>query len=120
MFTSKLLPFITSLQSRKLSDEDLTEDLSYLGDELKKRLEGMGSWEEYVNELESGHLVWSPAHESEEFWKENARKLSSEEGGKGVKRLVEVLKGSRDGLALAVAAHDLGQFVKFGGDRAKQ
>jgi V-type H+-transporting ATPase subunit H len=120
MFTSKLLPFVTSLQSRKFADEDLAEDLVYLSDELKKRLEGMGSWEEYVNELESGHLVWSPAHESEDFWKENGRKVGSDEGGKGVKRLVELLKANRDGVVLAVAAHDLGQFVKYGGDKAKQ
>ena len=35
------------------------------------------------------------------------------------RRLVELLKSSRDPLVLAVAAHDLGQFIKFGGDKAK-
>lgn len=41
MFTSKLLPFITSLQSRKWSDEEIVEDLDYLQDELKTRLDGL-------------------------------------------------------------------------------
>jgi V-type H+-transporting ATPase subunit H len=119
MFTTKLLPFITSLQSRKFSDEDIVDDLNYVAGELTSRLEGMGSWEEYANELESGHLVWSPAHESEEFWKDNGRKLGVEEGGKGVKRLVELL-GGNDGVVLAVAIHDLGMYVRYGGDKAKQ
>ena len=41
MFTTKLLPFVTSLQSRKWSDEEITEDLDYLKDELTNRLEGL-------------------------------------------------------------------------------
>ena len=35
------------------------------------------------------------------------------------RRLVELLS-SDDALILAISAHDLGQFVKHGGDRAKQ
>jgi V-type H+-transporting ATPase subunit H len=38
------------------------------------------TWDEYESELETGHLKWSPAHESEEFWKENAVKLSERDG----------------------------------------
>lgn len=41
MFTTKLLPFVTSLQSRKWSDEEIVEDVDYLKDELSNRLEGL-------------------------------------------------------------------------------
>lgn len=41
MFTTKLLPFVTSLQSRKWSDEEIVEDVDYLKDELTNRLEGL-------------------------------------------------------------------------------
>lgn len=85
MFTSKLLPFVISLQSRKWSDEEVTDDLDYLNGELTSRLEGLTTYDEYVSELESGHLVWSPAHESEEFWKENGQRIGQESSGKAVK-----------------------------------
>ncbi|CAD6581082.1 MAG: H(+)-transporting V1 sector ATPase subunit H [Tremellales sp. Tagirdzhanova-0007] len=120
MFTSKLLPFVLSLQSRKWSDDEVMEDLAYLKDELTKRLEGLSTYDEYVSELDSGHLVWSPVHESEDFWKENGIRIGQESGGKAVKRLVDLLKTAKGSVVLAVAAHDLGQYIKFGGDKAKQ
>jgi len=85
MLTSKLLPFVLSLQSRKWSDEEITDDLDYLKTELSTRLENLTTYDEYVSEVESGHLVWSPAHESEEFWKENGMRIGQESSGKAVK-----------------------------------
>ncbi|WWD20731.1 hypothetical protein CI109_105207 [Kwoniella shandongensis] len=120
MFMAKLLPFIISLQSRKWSDEEIVEDLDYLKQELKTRLDGLSTFDEYVSEIESGHLVWSPAHETEDFWKENGIKIGQESNGKVIKRLIELLKTSKDPLVVAVATHDIGQFVKWGGDKAKQ
>jgi V-type H+-transporting ATPase subunit H len=29
--------------------------------------------------LSSGHLSWTPVHESEDFWKENATKLNDKD-----------------------------------------
>lgn len=37
------------------------------------------TWEEYTAELSSGHLSWSPVHESEMFWKENATKFCDQD-----------------------------------------
>ncbi|KAL7422849.1 H(+)-transporting V1 sector ATPase subunit H [Cryptotrichosporon argae] len=120
MFMVKLLPFVVSLQDRKWSDEDVVEDLDFLRDELKARLDGLTTYDEYVSELESGHLVWSPAHDSEDFWKENGVRIGSEADGKVVRRLVELLKSNSSPTVLAVAAHDVGQFVKYGGDKSKK
>lgn len=36
------------------------------------------------------------------------------------RRLVELLKNSNDAGVLAIAAHDVGQYVRYGGDKAKQ
>lgn len=119
MFVVRLLPFIQSLSDRKWSDEDIVEDIGYLKEELSTRLEGLTTFDEYVSELETGHLVWSPAHESDDFWRLNASRIGNEDDGKLVKRLVELLKTSTDPLVLAVAANDVGKFVKHGGDRAK-
>ena len=120
MFTSKLLAFVNTLLSRKWSDEEVVEDLQYLKDELTTRLENLTTYDEYVSEIESGHLVWSPAHESKEFWVENGLRIGSEGSGKTVKRLVELLKTSRDPQVLAIAAHDLAMYIAHGGEKAKQ
>ena len=36
------------------------------------------------------------------------------------RRLVELLKTSKEPVVLAVAAHDVRQYIKYGGDKAKQ
>ncbi|KAK4688485.1 V-type H+-transporting ATPase subunit H, partial [Tremellales sp. Uapishka_1] len=120
MFVVKLLPFVTSLQTRKWSDDEVTEDLTYVKDELKARLDGLSTYDEYISELESGHLVWSPAHDSDEFWKENVAQIGQENDGKAVKRLINILSTSKDPLVLAVATNDIAQYVKYGGDKAKK
>jgi V-type H+-transporting ATPase subunit H len=84
-FTNHTLELCESLKARKWSDEDVTEDLDYLVGELKGRLEGLTTYDEYVSELESGKLVWSPTHESEDFWRECAGRVGGDEGGKGIK-----------------------------------
>ena len=80
----------------------------------------VSTFDEYVSELESGHLVWSPAHESDDFWRLNVGRIAQEADGKLVRRLIELLNTSRDPLVLAVACSDIGKFVKYGGDRAKK
>ena len=59
----------------------------------------------------SGHLSWTPVHESELFWKENVTKLNDKDHEQ-LQLLVRLLKESQDAVILAVAAHDIGQYVK--------
>lgn len=78
--------------------------------------------------MESGHLSWTPVHESEEFWKENAIRLNEkdyeqlkydslqipiEPSNVEHRKLIQLLKESSDPVVLAVASHDLGQYVKY-------
>ncbi|KAI5124066.1 hypothetical protein M0805_003893 [Coniferiporia weirii] len=111
MLVAQLLPFAKSLCGRKWTDEDIVEDIQFLRDELKANFDSLTTWEEYTAELSSGHLLWSPVHESDSFWQENADKLCDQDYAQ-FKLLVRLLNDSTDPTVLAVAAHDLGQFVK--------
>ncbi|KAF9808973.1 hypothetical protein IEO21_07662 [Rhodonia placenta] len=112
MLVVQLLPFAQNLCTRKWSDEDIMEDVQYLRDELKARFESLTTYDEYSSELVSGHLSWSPVHESELFWKENATKLNDNDYAQ-LKILIHLLNDSNDPVVLAVAAHDVGQYVKY-------
>jgi len=118
MLVAKLLPFLQNLAGRKFSDEDIKEDVLFLRDELKAQFESLTTYDEYTSELISGHLGWTPVHDSDEFWKENASRLN-EKDNEQLKSLVGLLQTSTDPLVLAVAAHDIGKYVKYC-DRGKK
>ncbi|KAJ7445794.1 ATPase V1 complex subunit H [Mycena galericulata] len=111
MLVAQLLPFARNLCSRKWSDEDIIEDVQFLRDELNTNFQSLTTYDEYSSELTSGHLSWTPVHESDDFWKENAIKLNDKDYEQ-LKVLIKLLKESTDPLVLAVAAHDVGQYVK--------
>jgi len=118
MLVAKLLPFVNNLSTRKWSDEDIVEDVQYLKDELTANFRSLTTYDEYASELQSGHLSWSPVHDSDDFWRENAIKLN-ERDYEQLKVLINLLNNARDPIVLAVAAHDLGQYVKHY-DRGKK
>jgi len=111
MLVAQLLPFAKNLCTRKWSDEDIIEDVQFLRDELNANFQSLTTYDEYSSELTSGHLSWTPVHESDDFWKENATKLNDKDYEQ-LKVLVKLLKESSDPVVLAVAAHDVGQYVK--------
>ncbi|KAI0736579.1 ATPase V1 complex subunit H [Fomitopsis betulina] len=111
MLVSQLLPFAKNLCTRKWSDEDILDDVQYIRDELNARFESLTTYDEYSSELISGHLSWTPVHDSELFWKENATKLNDKDYAQ-LKTLIKLLSESHDPIVLAVAAHDVGQYVK--------
>lgn len=95
MLVAQLLPFVKNLCTRKWQDEDVLEDVQFLKDELNTNFQSLTSvskhvsnfvligtcrtYDEYTSELTSGHLSWTPVHESEDFWKENAIKLNDKD-----------------------------------------
>jgi V-type H+-transporting ATPase subunit H len=132
MVVAKLLQFIKALSARKWTDQEIVEDLSFLQDELqasfdqltypfspcvplkihkKTAFNGFRTFDEYSSELESGHLSWTPPHHSDDFWRENAAKLT-EGNNKLLKVLAKLLATSKNPLVLAVGCHDIGQLVK--------
>ncbi|KAL0578250.1 H(+)-transporting V1 sector ATPase subunit H [Marasmius crinis-equi] len=111
MLVAQLLPFAKNLCTRKWGDEDIVEDVQFLRDELAANFQSLTTYDEYTSELASGHLSWTPVHESDDFWKENATKLNDKDYEQ-LKILIRLLKESPDANVLAVAAHDIGQYVK--------
>ncbi|PWN49897.1 ARM repeat-containing protein [Violaceomyces palustris] len=110
---AKALTLCQNLSTRKWSDEEIEEDIQLVKEKLAHKLEGMTSYDEYLSELSSGQLTFeNPAHELEDFWKENAAKLV-ENDGETLKKLVAILKESQDSVSLAVACSDIGKFVQF-------
>ena len=43
---------------------------------MEASLTDLSSYDEYLTEVRSGRLEWSPVHRSERFWRENADKLN--------------------------------------------
>ncbi|EIW60630.1 ATPase V1 complex subunit H [Trametes versicolor FP-101664 SS1] len=111
MLVAHLLPFAKNLAGRKWTDEDIVEDIQFLRDELAARFESLTTYDEYRSELTSGYLSWTPVHESDLFWKENATKLNDKDY-ELLKLLIRLLSESNDPTVLAVASHDIGQYVK--------
>ncbi|GJN94616.1 hypothetical protein Rhopal_007699-T1 [Rhodotorula paludigena] len=112
MLIAKVLPYVQTLQGRKFSDEEIKEDVDFLADELKKSFEGLTTYDEYKSELATGHLTWSPPHKNDDFWRDNAHKLTDKDREQ-LKVLVHLLVSSTEALTLAVAANDIAQFVKY-------
>lgn len=70
------------------------------------------TFDQYASEVRAGKLEWSPPHLSEQFWKANAGKLT-EDNQELIKILTTIISTSQDPKVLAIAAHDIGQYVKY-------
>ncbi|KAI7942241.1 hypothetical protein MJO28_012268, partial [Puccinia striiformis f. sp. tritici] len=112
LVAGNLLPLIQNFSSRKWSDDELKEDIEWLKEQLEEARQKMTTYDEYVTELESGLLRWSPPHTSEEFWLQNADKFN-EKDHQQLKKVIELLSNASDPVVLAVAANDLSQYVKY-------
>jgi len=111
MLVAHLLPFVKNLSARKFSDEDILEDVHFVKDQLTTNFQSLTTYDEYCSELTSGYLSWTPVHESEDFWKENAAKLN-DRNYELLRKLIKLLNESSDPVVLAVAVHDIGLYVK--------
>ncbi|KAK3330362.1 ARM repeat-containing protein [Apodospora peruviana] len=104
------LPLILqNLTSRQLTDPDLQEDLTKLRELLAEYTKTKTTFDEYVGEVNSGHLRWSPPHRNTVFWAENARKILEYENGEVVRKLAEIMKKpwDNDKAVLAIACNDI-------------
>ena len=65
MVQSKVLKQLELLEQRKFDDEDIVEDIEYLTEKLNASVQDLSSFDEYVTEIKSGRLEWSPVHRLE-------------------------------------------------------
>lgn len=93
------------------SDPELIDDVEYLIQVLQESVQDLSSFDEYATEVKCGRLEWSPVHNSEKFWRENAHRLN-ENNYELLKILISLLDTSKDPLVMSVAAHDLGEYVR--------
>lgn len=112
MVQCKVSKQLEILQGKKFADPDIVEDIEYLEERLNTSVQDMSSFDEYATEIKSGRLEWGPVHSSEKFWRENADKLN-EKNYELLKILVRLLETSKDPLVLSVAAHDVGEYVRY-------
>merc|ERR1712156_800784 len=114
MVQCKVLKQLEFLEQRKFDDEDIQSDIEFLKERMEASLQDLSSYDEYVSEVHSGRLEWSPVHRSERFWRENADRLN-EKNYELLKMLIELIKTSSDNLVLSVACYDLGEYVRHYG-----
>lgn len=80
------------------------------------------TFDEYVGEVRSGHLRWSPPHRSAVFWAENARRILEHENGELCRKLAQIMSQpwENDKTVLAIACNDVGMLVKEVPERRMQ
>lgn len=111
MVQCKVMKQLEFIEQRKFDDEDIHSDIEFLKEKMEASLQDLSSYDEYVTEIHSGRLEWSPVHRSEKFWRENAHRLN-DANYEMLKLLVRHLESSKDPLVLSVACFDLGEYVR--------
>lgn len=111
---ARLPSLLENIGSRHLTDADLLEDMQRLKEMLDEYTKTKTTFDEYVAEVQAGHLRWSPPHRSQVFWAENARKILEFENGEIPRKLAEIMQKpwDNDKQVLAIACNDVGCLVK--------
>ena len=112
MVQCKVMKQLELLEQRKFEDEDIQEDISFLMEKMNESVQDLSSYDEYVTEVRSGRLEWSPVHRSEKFWRENAAKLN-DKNYELLRILITLLESTKEPLVLSVACFDLGEQIKY-------
>lgn len=112
--TARLLALLTNLSGRHLTDPDLLEDLDAIKKMLEEYTKNQTTFDEYADEVNSGHLRWSPPHKNPTFWRENSKKILEDKKGELPKKLAEILgkKWDSDKKVLAIGCNDVGNLVR--------
>lgn len=112
MVSCQLHRLVDTLRQSKWGDPEIEDDLNVIADRLGAEVLEMSSWDMYRSEVLSGILLWSPVHQSEKFWRENVTHFE-DENWEVLGKLCEIVRTGKDPLALSIAAHDLGEFVRY-------
>ena len=111
---ARLPALLGNLKGRHLTDSDLLEDVDKLKAMLDDFSKSQTTFDEYAQEVQSGHLRWSPPHRNATFWHENARKILEDDKSALVKKLAEILAKSweSDKQVLAIGCNDVACLIK--------
>ncbi|KAL2017838.1 hypothetical protein VTK56DRAFT_1640 [Thermocarpiscus australiensis] len=119
---ARLPSLLQNLQTRQFTDPDLREDMDRLRELLEEYTKTKTTFDEYVGELNSGHLRWSPPHRNAVFWAENARRILEHENGALIRKLADIMRKpwDNDKAVLAIACNDVGCLVREVPERRSQ
>lgn len=111
---ARLPALLQNLAGRQFTDPELKEDLDNLQSLLEEYTKTKTTFDEYVGEVNSGHLRWSPPHRNSVFWAENARKILEFENGEVVRKIAQIMAKpwENDKAVLAIGCNDIGWLVK--------
>eukprot|EP00002_Diphylleia_rotans_P024924 TRINITY_DN4922_c1_g2_i1.p1 TRINITY_DN4922_c1_g2~~TRINITY_DN4922_c1_g2_i1.p1 ORF type:complete len:458 (-),score=96.99 TRINITY_DN4922_c1_g2_i1:170-1543(-) len=112
MLAYGILKLLDTFSRKTWADEDIEDDIRYLREKIHAEKHVLSSFDHYQEEILSGHLQWSPVHSSETFWRENLKRFEEREFHL-IKLLIQLLKTAENPQVLAVACHDLGEFVCY-------
>jgi V-type H+-transporting ATPase subunit H len=103
-----VLEVVQQLEFEKWRDAELYDDIREVASLISTEVNEMSNFDRYERELQSGKLKWGFIH-STKFWAENVMKFESNDF-RALKTLATLLN-SADATTLAVACHDVGEFV---------
>ncbi|CAE8635414.1 unnamed protein product [Polarella glacialis] len=105
-----ILEAVQQLEFEKWRDTELYEEIREVAGQISLEVSEMSNFDRYERELQTGHLAWGFIHSSP-FWAQNALKFESN-NFRALKLLAGLLLSPlTDATTLAVACHDLGEFV---------
>jgi len=105
-----LLDVVQTLEYEKWRDAELYDEIREVSKQISNQVGLMSNFARYERELSTGQLKWGFIH-SAKFWSENVMKFDANQFA-AVKRLGALLAAS-NATTLAVACHDLGEFVQL-------
>mmetsp|Transcript_74473 Transcript_74473/g.130186 ORF Transcript_74473/g.130186 Transcript_74473/m.130186 type:complete len:445 (-) Transcript_74473:171-1505(-) len=105
-----LLEPVASLEYEKWRDPELYDEIQSVVSKINAEVKDLSSFDRYEEELKSGVLSWGYLHTSK-FWAENITKFDTD-GFRAIKTLAACLEAT-DPKTLAVACHDIGEFVSL-------
>eukprot|EP00929_Paragymnodinium_shiwhaense_P061791 TRINITY_DN3087_c0_g2_i1.p1 TRINITY_DN3087_c0_g2~~TRINITY_DN3087_c0_g2_i1.p1 ORF type:complete len:443 (+),score=174.25 TRINITY_DN3087_c0_g2_i1:89-1417(+) len=107
---ANMLEAVQALEYEKWRDAELYDEIRELCGKISAEVQEQSNFDRYERELSTGSLKWSFIHTSK-FWGENVMKFESNDF-RAVKALAKLLLNpATDNTTLAVACHDVGEFV---------
>lgn len=105
---SGVLECVQQVEFEKWRDAELYDDIRDMIMLISAKVQEMSNFDRYERELNEGKLKWGFIHSSK-FWADNVLKF--EQNDFRALRLLAGMLSSHDSTTLAVACHDLGEFV---------
>jgi V-type H+-transporting ATPase subunit H len=106
------LEVVQQLEYEKWRDAELYDDIRDVSAKIALEVSNLSNYDRYERELATGKLSWGFIHSSK-FWAENVLKFETNDF-RSLKLLAGLIQGSNtDPTTLAVACHDIGEFVSL-------